>query len=72
MSKIKYKTLKLVAMAMLVAIGSPTTAKAVPTIPADIVWMIDTSGSMGADITAIKARIADFNTAMNTASIDAQ
>jgi hypothetical protein len=39
--------------------------------PADIIWVIDTSGSMDADIADIKSRFSDFHTAMTTAGIDA-
>lgn len=40
-------------------------------IKADIVFIIDTSGSMGADIAQVKSRINDFNNAMINAGIDA-
>jgi von Willebrand factor type A domain/PEP-CTERM motif len=40
-------------------------------ILADIVWAIDTSGSMGGDITQVKQRITEFNTAMTNNGIDA-
>ncbi len=40
-------------------------------IPADILWVVDTSGSMSGDIAEVKARIQDFNTAMVNAGIDA-
>jgi hypothetical protein len=41
------------------------------TIPADILWLIDVSVSMGNDITQIRTRIGQFETAMNANSIDA-
>lgn len=41
-------------------------------IPADIVWVIDTSGSMGGDIAQVKARILEFETAMIANGIDAR
>ena len=47
-----------------------TPSQAVP-IAADIVWVIDTSGSMGSDIAQVKARILEFNTAMIANGIDA-
>jgi hypothetical protein len=40
-------------------------------VPADIVWLLDTSGSMNNDINTIKSRIGQFNTAMINAGIDA-
>ncbi len=39
-------------------------------IASDVVWVIDTSGSMGDDIAQVKSRITDFNTAMLNAGID--
>ena len=48
--------------------GSPASAAY---IPADILWLVDTSGSMSGDITEVKNRIEDFNTAMVNAGIDA-
>ncbi len=41
-------------------------------VDADIVWVIDTSGSMGGDIAQVKARILEFNTAMTANGIDAK
>jgi hypothetical protein len=38
----------------------------------DVMWVIDTSGSMGDDINEVKSRIVDFNTAMINAGIDAR
>lgn len=46
-------------------------ANANAVILADIVWAIDTSGSMGGDITEVKQRITEFNTAMVNNGIDA-
>lgn len=41
-------------------------------IVSDVVWVIDTSGSMGDDIAQVKSRIVDFNTAMINNGIDAR
>jgi lysophospholipase L1-like esterase len=41
-------------------------------ITADMVWVIDISGSMGDDIAQVKQRIVEFNTVMTDNSIDAQ
>ncbi|MDP2986445.1 VWA domain-containing protein [Hydrogenophaga sp.] len=51
------------------ALGMGSGANAA--IVADIMWVIDTSGSMGDDIAQVKARILDFNTVMVANSIDA-
>lgn len=60
---------KLVSVCVLgAALGISSSAQAV--IASDVVWVIDTSGSMGDDIAQVKARIGDFNTAMTTAGID--
>ncbi len=40
--------------------------------PADILWVIDTSGSMAEDINEVKLRIQNFHTAMVNAGIDAR
>ncbi len=40
--------------------------------PADILWVIDTSGSMAEDINEVKLRIQNFHTAMLNAGIDAR
>lgn len=47
------------------------TSKANAVILADIVWVIDTSGSMGGDIAEVKSRILEFDTAMTNNGIDA-
>ena len=52
----------------LIGFGAPAQA----VILTDIVWIVDTSGSMGDDITQVKSNILSFNTAMTTAGIDAQ
>lgn len=52
----------------LIGFGAPAQAA----ILTDIVWVVDTSGSMGDDITQVKNNIISFNTAMTTAGIDAQ
>jgi len=41
-------------------------------ISSDIVWVVDTSGSMGDDIAQVKARIAQFDTVMTNNGIDAR
>ena len=51
-------------------IGFGTSAQAI--ILTDIVWVVDTSGSMGSDIAQVKANILSFNTAMTNENIDAQ
>ena len=40
-------------------------------VPADILWLIDVSASMGNDINQIRTRIGEFETAMNDNGIDA-
>ena len=49
-----------------------SNANAQTFVPADIIWLIDTSGSMGGDINQIKLRVGQFNKAMMGAGIDAQ
>ncbi len=51
-------------------IGFGSSAQAV--ILTDIVWVVDTSGSMGGDIAQVKNNIVAFNTVMTNAGIDAQ
>lgn len=66
-------TLKKLAIASALAsclIGFGAPAQAI--ILTDIVWVVDTSGSMGDDITQVKNNILSFNTAMTNAGIDAQ
>lgn len=53
--------------AALTGFGTPSQA----IILTDIVWVVDTSGSMGDDITQVKNNILSFNTAMTTAGINA-
>lgn len=61
---------KLLSVAIASAfIGVSASANAA--ILADVVWVIDTSGSMGGDITQVKQRILEFNTAMTNNGIDA-
>lgn len=48
------------------------SASANAAILADVVWVIDTSGSMGGDIAEVKARILEFDTAMISNGIDAR
>lgn len=56
------------ACAISASLGVSASAHAL--IASDVVWVIDTSGSMGDDIAGVKARIGDFNTAMTNAGID--
>lgn len=63
------KNLLKLSAALVLACGLVSQANAA--IKADIVWVVDTSGSMNGDITEIKNRIGDFNTAMVNAGIDA-
>jgi Mg-chelatase subunit ChlD len=63
----KFKTL-VSALLLSSAIGISASAHAL--IASDVVWVIDTSGSMGDDISGVKTRIGDFNTAMINAGID--
>ncbi len=56
------------ACALAASLAVATSAHAI--IASDVVWVIDTSGSMGDDIAQVKARIGDFNTAMLNAGID--
>jgi hypothetical protein len=51
-------------------VAAPLSASAA-FIPADVVFLIDTSGSMGDDINQVKARIGQFDTALVNAGIDA-
>lgn len=53
-----------------ISLGAALPASAA--ILADVVFVIDTSGSMGDDINQVKARIGDFNTALTGAGIDVQ
>ena len=57
-----------VAAVMALCFGTAARAAA----PADILWVVDTSGSMGDDIAEVKARIQDFHNAMLSAGIDAR
>lgn len=66
----KKKLFAILSFAIFSCIASSQLASAA-TIPADILWVIDTSGSMGADINEVKTRIGDFNTAMVNNGIDA-
>lgn len=56
------------ACAVSAALCASASAHAI--IASDVMWVIDTSGSMGDDINQVKARIGDFNTAMTNAGID--
>lgn len=56
----------------LMLLWSSTFATAQVYAPADILWVIDRSGSMGNDINEVKARVQDFHNAMTAAGIDAR
>lgn len=60
------------AVASAAAISVAAMAPAHAAILADIVWVVDISGSMGDDITQVKQRITEFDTAMTTNGIDAR
>ena len=49
----------------------PPSVKEAHAVSADIIWVIDTSVSMGGDIGEVKTRIVQFNDAMINAGIDA-
>lgn len=49
-----------------------TVPPAQAAIVADIMWVVDTSGSMGGDIAEVKARIAEFDTVMQSNGVDAR
>ena len=66
----KRNKLAVVAALTLSALLVSTIAHAA--ILADIVWVIDTSGSMGGDIAEVKARILEFDTVMTSNGIDAR
>lgn len=53
-----------------VGLAAPQTAPAA-FVPADVVFLFDTSVSMSEDIAQVKARIGQFNTALVNAEIDA-
>jgi MYXO-CTERM domain-containing protein len=61
------KILSAAAASTLIALSASANAA----ILADVVWVIDTSGSMGGDIAQVKQRILEFNTAMTNNNIDA-
>ncbi len=48
-----------------------TSSTANAAIDADILWLIDVSGSMGPDIDSVRTRIGQFETAMNDNGINA-
>jgi hypothetical protein len=61
------------AAAVALALGTLAVSSAAhAAILADVVWVIDTSGSMGDDISQVKARILEFDTAMTANGIDAR
>lgn len=60
------------ALASATAISVAAIAPAHSAILADIVWVVDISGSMGDDIDQVKQRITEFDTAMTTNGIDAR
>lgn len=57
-------------IALVVLLLSSSSAYAV-FIPADILWVIDVSASMGGDINQVRTRIGQFNTEMTNNGIDA-
>lgn len=59
------------AVAFVVTLTTVSIAKAASFIPSDIVWLLDTSGSMGNDINEVKSRIGEFDRAMIDSGIDA-
>ena len=66
------KTKKTIA-ALIVASGflfAPAAQAVI--VPADIVYVVDYSGSMGGDIAQVIANIGDFQTALTAAGIDAR
>jgi Mg-chelatase subunit ChlD len=63
---------KLAVVAALALSGLLVSSVAQAVIIADVVWVIDTSGSMGNDIAQVKARILEFDTAMINNGIDAR
>ena len=64
--------LKKVLSAALTATALGLGSGANAAIVADIMWVIDTSGSMGADIAQVKSRVLEFNNVMVANSIDAK
>jgi len=62
------KSFKSILIAIALLTGSNAYAAFVP---ADILWVIDTSGSMGQDIDQIRTRIGQFNTEMTNNGIAA-
>ncbi|NEP47197.1 MAG: VWA domain-containing protein, partial [Okeania sp. SIO2H7] len=69
--KTAFKT-SIPAVAFVVTLTTTSIAKATSFIPSDIVWLLDTSGSMGGDINEVKSRIGDFDQAMIDSGIDAR
>ncbi len=63
--------ISLMCVALVLVVGA-ATANADSYKPADIVWLIDTSGSMSGDIGQVVDRIDDFHAAMQANNIDAQ
>jgi uncharacterized protein YegL len=63
--------LKKVLSAALTATALGLGSGANAAIVADIMWVIDTSGSMGSDIAQVKSRVLEFNNVMVANSIDA-
>lgn len=60
---------KKIALAALVVAAAPAANAA---ILADVLWVVDTSGSMGDDINEVKNRITQFDNAMTANGIDAR
>jgi hypothetical protein len=64
--------LKSMIAAGAMAVGSLFGGLAHSAIVADIMWIVDTSGSMGDDINQVKQRISEFDTALVAEGIDAR
>lgn len=62
----------LARLLMVVMPGLALPVAQAATAPADILWVVDTSTSMGDDIAEVKARIQEFHNAMLSAGIDAR
>jgi len=63
---------KLSAIAAVAATVLGVSMPAQSQIVADIMWVVDTSGSMGDDINQVKQRIAEFDAIMLGAGVDAR
>jgi len=63
---------KLSAIAAVAATVLGVSMPAQSQIVADIMWVVDTSGSMGDDINQVKQRISEFDAIMLAAGVDAR